>query len=196
MEERFVAIQNQAIEEILNLVEEQESRLALEARQKAYRLQRFYKACRWWFAFFMLSSLIFIAQAYNNQAHSIEIDLTKIAIIESSNNPYAVNKSSGCIGLYQINPKGAMADWNQFHRTKYRRLDLFKPEVNTVIAEWYFYNRIPQMLDHYNLPVTLETVLASYNWGIGHVRRWVRNGMHFSSLPRETQNYIKKYRSM
>lgn len=122
------------------------------------------------------------------------INLWAVKQIESSGNPKAHNKGSDCRGLYQINPKGALADWNAAHPSeRYTPDDLFISTVNEKIASWYLYKKLPAYLTHYKIPVTVQTVLASYNWGIGNVKRWYRAGAVYSELPRETQNYLKKY---
>ena len=116
------------------------------------------------------------------------IDLKKIVQIESSGNPLAHNSGSGAAGLAQITPI-ALQDWNKMNPSEqYLYNHLFNPQVNIKIANWYFNNRIPQMLKHYNMPVTLDNVLAAYNSGIGNVIK--------KRLPKETVDYIKKYRSM
>ena len=118
------------------------------------------------------------------------IDMLKIRQIESSNDPSAVNPRTGAIGFYQIMPKGkrgALDEWNQFHpKQTYQDKDLYEPNINYNIANWYMNKRIPQMLKHYKIPDTLENRLASYNFGIGNVKSG-------NPLPTETTNYIKKY---
>lgn len=118
------------------------------------------------------------------------IDMLKIRQIESSNDPSAVNPRTGAIGFYQIMPKGkrgALDEWNQFHpKQTYQDKDLYEPNINYNIANWYMNKRIPQMLKHYKIPDTLENRLASYNFGIGNVKSG-------KELPTETTNYIRKY---
>ena len=45
----------------------------------------------------------------------------------------------------------------------------------------------------YDIPDTIENRLICYNWGIGNLRKKVRNRSNY--LPKETINYIKKYKS-
>lgn len=116
------------------------------------------------------------------------INLDHIKDIESSGDPLAFNRYTKARGLYQITPI-ALEDWNQNNKMKrYSRDDLFNPKVNHEIADWYMNHRIPQMLTSYKKPVTVDNILASYNFGIGHV---VDN----APLPKETKDYIKKYYS-
>jgi len=58
----------------------------------------------------------------------------RIVFLESTNRPYALNRSSNCYGLFQINMTGVMGD---DRRTKYglkRNEDLFNPLTNAKIA--------------------------------------------------------------
>ena len=119
------------------------------------------------------------------------IDLRVIKTIESDGDPRAVNVATGCYGLYQIS-EICLKDFNQCHQSHYAIKDLFRPAVNEMVASWYF-GRIKEMLASYGVPVNLTTLVASYNWGIGHVAGWAKKGMRFEELPVETRRYITKY---
>ena len=121
----------------------------------------------------------------------ITIDLNVIKTIESEGNPRAVNIATRCYGLYQIS-EICLEDFNQTHQTRYAVKDLFEPKINEMIASWYF-GRIKEMLRFYDIPITLTTLIATFNWGIGHVRAWYAKGMRTEGLPAETRGYIKKY---
>lgn len=120
----------------------------------------------------------------------MDISLDFIQQIENeSNDPNAFNKKSQARGIYQITPI-CLEEWNNFNKSeKYKEDDLFKPEVNKKIADWYLHKRIPQMLTSFKKPITLENVLTSYNAGINYV---VKN----KPLPTETTDYIKKYKKL
>lgn len=124
----------------------------------------------------------------------IVINLEAIKMIESGGNPAAVSKDTKCYWLYQIS-EICLNDFNEAHHTRYTIEDLFKPDVNQLIASWYF-KKIGALLCYYNITVSLATIIASYNWGIGHVRQWVKRGMKFEQLPSETRCYIKKYEAL
>lgn len=127
-----------------------------------------------------------VAAINPEQTQQPMINLDHIKDIESGGDPLAFNKHSKARGLYQITPI-ALEEWNNFNKKKrYSRDDLFNPKVNEEIASWYMQKRIPQMLTHYKKPVTVDNILASYNFGIGHV-------VDDSPLPQETKDYIKKY---
>lgn len=106
---------------------------------------------------------------------------------ESGGNPNAVS-NKGAIGKMQI-MASALKDYNDVHKTNYRKQDLFDGDLNEHIGTWYLQKRIPAMLGKFKIPVNRETVLASYNGGIGRVVNNYRQG---TKLPEETRNYIKQ----
>lgn len=123
------------------------------------------------------------------------IDMHAIMLIESGGNPYAINYETECYGLYQIS-KICLKDINQIKKGWYSVDDLLNPKINTYIAHWYFFERLPQLLKHYKIPITEITLIASYNWGIGNVVKWYKKGAHLMEFPSETINYIKKYKKL
>lgn len=112
--------------------------------------------------------------------------------IESRGNPLAYNKHSQARGLYQITPI-CLKEYNIYNNTDYSLNDLFNPNINKEIAKWYLTKRIPQLLRHYGIPINTLTVIASYNWGIGEIKRWYKSGANFDKLPRETRRYYVRY---
>ena len=142
-----------------------------------------------------------------------EIDISKIIQIESSGNPNAYNKSSGAIGLMQITPV-CLEDWNTFKSGKmygeiarcnkndcenytlfeyYNLGDLYNPTINVKIGTWYINERIPQMLEAFDIPDTVENRLIAYNFGVGNLRKYLEGE---KKLPKETKNYILKYKRL
>jgi len=119
-----------------------------------------------------------------------DINMKIIESIESGGNPNAINKKSGAMGLFQIMPNGALAEWNNFNpKEQYSDRDLFNPEVSTKIASWYMNKRIPSMLKTYKIPDTIDNRLIAYNFGIGNLKSG-------KPLPSETINYLKKYKGI
>ena len=123
-----------------------------------------------------------------------EIDIQAIISIESSGNPHAYNAKSGAIGLMQIT-EICLDEFNAFAFADniYGLGDLYNPPVNIMIGTWYINERIPQMLKHYRIEDTIENRLISYNFGIGNLRKYLKGEV---KLPKETRNYIKKYRRL
>lgn len=114
-----------------------------------------------------------------------EIDLSRIAQIESSGNPLAFNSRSKARGLYQITPI-CLKEYNSFHKAKYGPQDLFNPKVNEQIASWYLNVRIPKMLRYFGRADTTENRIICYSAGISYV-------VSGKPIPSETKQYLKKY---
>jgi len=131
-------------------------------------------------------------------AYAAEINLEIIKQIESSGNPHAYNKRSGATGLYQITPI-CLEDYNQFHPRplctppistcerfwEMHMTEMYNPEKNYLVANWYMNTRIPQLLKHFKHLDTVENRLVSYKCGIDCVGK---------KLDKETRKYINKYK--
>ena len=124
----------------------------------------------------------------------MKLNLEAIGKIESSGNDKAFNKKSGARGLMQITPI-CLEDYNLAHPKEepFTLMDLFDKAVSLEIAAWYLEKRIPQILKASQVPVTLETVIASWNWGPKNAIGWHKAGGVVKDLPRETRNFITKY---
>jgi hypothetical protein len=124
------------------------------------------------------------------------IDVYRIVEIESSGNPLARNRRSGARGLMQI----MEGTWNEItNRLGYDWSfnEAYDAEKNMTIGNYYMNTEIPRLLSHFNIPDTIETRLAAYNWGIGNLNDiYKRYGEGWiNHIPSETENYIKKYRN-
>jgi len=124
----------------------------------------------------------------------VTIDMGAIIQIESSGNPTAVS-SAGCRGLCQI----AEGTWNECCERLGKdwdwKTDGFDPGINRLVGNYYMNTRIPQMLDHYKVPDTVNMRLAAYNWGIGNLlQAYLEYGAHWPAYtPKETRDYLTKY---
>lgn len=116
-----------------------------------------------------------------------EMNLDALAMIESSNNPKAVNRDEGSYGLFQISPI-ALRDFNQQVGVKHTVKDLMRETTNAHIAIWLLEVRIPELLKHYKKPITTRSVLISFNCGVGCLDR--------KKLPKTTRDYLAKYRRL
>ncbi|MFW5847274.1 MAG: lytic transglycosylase domain-containing protein [Nanoarchaeota archaeon] len=129
-----------------------------------------------------------------NSSEEIEIDYRLIEEIESSGRTNIQNPKSKATGLMQITPV-VIREWNEFNRNNsYTLEDMKIPEKNREVGRWYLEKRIPQMLNSYGLKDNLKNRLASYNWGIGKVKKM--GGIkkdNLSEIPKETRDYIQKY---
>lgn len=133
-----------------------------------------------------LATIIFIGGCIaGRKAFADQIDLKKIAQIESSGCKYKNGDSGSSIGCYQV--KDALVEWNQFHpKQQFSKRQMLDDDLCFKVADWYLNKRIPQMLRAFKKPVTTRNILISYNAGISYV---VKN----KSLPKITIAYLKKY---
>ncbi|MCP3686070.1 MAG: lytic transglycosylase domain-containing protein [bacterium] len=138
--------------------------------------------------FSILWALLFISLCDANS-----IDVVKICIIESSYRPDAHNIATNARGIMQIT-KPCLTDYNMYNVNKqYSMDDMFKVAPNVVVGTWYLNKRIPELLRHYEIKDSKNNRLMCYNWGIGNVVKHYREG---KSVPRETLDYIEKYRRL
>ena len=118
----------------------------------------------------------------SKQPYSTDQLLQALISAESSGNPRA-KSNKGAQGLMQITSP-ALTDYNTYQKSTYSMDDMYDSNINKQVGTWYLGSRIPQMLQTYKLPDTLENRLWAYNAGIGNVRKGIK--------PKETQVYIDK----
>ncbi len=143
----------------------------------------------------VLAILIFVALSCTVQtpARASEdfVNMDIIKQIESSGNPYAYNLISHAKGLYQITPI-CLQEYNDWlegtGRTPIKEKELFDPQINEMVADWYINFWIPHALADYHKPYTIENTLIAYNAGI----RAVVKGY----CPKETRQYVKRYKQL
>jgi len=119
----------------------------------------------------MVLLLAFFSLGFSNPA----VDLDAIKTIESGGVQRSFNKASEAAGLYQLTPI-ALKDYLYYSKDGGRE-----------IAEWLLAVRYPQILRSIGKPVTVDNLLICYNAGCGYVGK---------NLPKETVNYIKKYKEL
>lgn len=97
------------------------------------------------------------------------------------------------IGLMQILPSTGEWAAERIKLDDYEEEQLFDSEVNIQMGCWYL-----GFLDS-QFPDSRELILASYNGGIGNVKKWLANkeyskdGKKLDHIPfRETRNYVVK----
>jgi soluble lytic murein transglycosylase-like protein len=114
--------------------------------------------------------------------------LNALIMVESSNNPKAMNRYTKARGLTQITPI-AWKELVRHHGSKYKALtykkDIFTPEVARQAGEDYLYI-IQLHLKAKKIPVTLDNVLAAYVWGHDNLKR---HGLE--NAPRVVKKYIR-----
>lgn len=115
---------------------------------------------------------------------SAQIELDKIAHIESSGNPDAIGDKGNSVGLYQIS-RGLLRDFNRAHGTDYFHVEMRSPDIAERVANWAFSSYFPAILKGMDKKVTLERLIVCYSAGCGALDR--------KKLPLITQKYLKKY---
>lgn len=118
---------------------------------------------------------------------SRQIDMERIAQIESGGDPKAENRRTGARGLCQI-MKPTWEECTKLMGKDWSWEEAFDSEKNRTVADFYMNVRIPQMLKFYKIENTIENRLAAYNWGVGNL---ARKGLE--NAPQETIDYIEKY---
>lgn len=140
--------------------------------------------------------LLFIFGAFGDEILDL---IPAIVQVESGGNPNAVSKA-GAVGLMQITPQGALAEWNKYgpvqiqvtsggwieHQELLNRDDLFDPRINVIVGEWY----LRRLKDHYlKDEYTLECLLCAWNGGITRLRKL---NYDCGKMPRESKTFTKK----
>ena len=103
------------------------------------------------------------------------------ALIERESNfqPDALG-ADGEIGLLQLLPGGAIADYEQFNEAL---SDYYIIDNNLAVGSWYWGKRIPEMLRHFGHENTLRNRVIAWNWGIAHAGK--------STLPTVTASFYE-----
>jgi len=119
---------------------------------------------------------------------SIEIDLDKIWMIESSRGKNLWNEKTRARGHYQFIKstwdeciKKMKKDWDWWN-------DSMDKEKSEQVAHYYYNVEIPRLLKYYKIDDTIETRIACYSWGIRHLDK---KGIEF--IPEKTKKYIRDY---
>jgi soluble lytic murein transglycosylase-like protein len=120
----------------------------------------------------------------------INIDFSRIIQIESGGNPKA-RSWCGARGLMQVGEM-ALDDFNAANGTDYKPDDLYIPDINVAVGVWYF-AQIDKWLYQSGMKQNNFNRIIAYNWGIGNLRRWHKEGRVTKRLPIETQVYLRKY---
>ncbi|MGB9561870.1 MAG: lytic transglycosylase domain-containing protein [bacterium] len=115
-------------------------------------------------------------------------------VIESGLKPDSIS-SKGAIGIMQIMP----ATYDEIKKKLNHLKDIYDPESNIEAGAFYLSSLIRQTEKLNPHPKEIiPLALASYNWGIGNIKRLIKKLKTTSwmklldHLPEETKNYVKK----
>jgi len=73
------------------------------------------------------------------------IEMKALSEIESGGDIQAFNKKTKATGEYQIIPI-CLKDFNEQTKNSFKMKDLFEKKINSRVAKWYLFTRIPQLL--------------------------------------------------
>lgn len=120
--------------------------------------------------------------------------LLVLALIKAESNfKEDITSKKGAMGLMQITPETAQWCAKKMGLENFDTSMLYIPEINIKIGVWY----INYLTEHFNGNIT--SAVASYNAGIGNVKKWLeteehtQDGENLTSIPfGETDSYVKK----
>ena len=127
----------------------------------------------------------------------VKINIDKIYQIESSGGKNLYNEESGATGPFQF-MKPTWEEMVKRMRKNWNWADVMDYNKSRQVADYYYNIRIPELLRYFNIPDTLETRIAAYDWGIGHLNRTYKNygAEWLSYAPLETRQYVQKYNNL
>ncbi len=123
--------------------------------------------------------------------HGLDSRLVKALIYQESRfNPQAVG-TSGEIGLMQILPRGAVADWAKAMKCRPpSKNKLYEPATNLDIGCWYLARAVNRWRAYAN---GLELALAQYNAGPTRAGEWKPETLDGPVIDRITIPSTRKY---
>ena len=123
--------------------------------------------------------------------YGLDSRLVKAVIFEESHFKANEIGKAGEIGLMQIMPKLAAADWARAHKKAVpSRGELFSPELNLEIGCWFLRDGLERFKDY---DCALELALARYNAGLKRARKWAPEDKKAPVLDRITISSTRKY---
>ena len=131
--------------------------------------------------------------------HGLDSRLVRSLIYEESRfRPGAVGKA-GEIGLMQVMPNRAAADWARAHNVPVPEAGmLFSPKINLEIGCWYLSDGLRRFRDY---QAAKELALARYNAGLTRANKWkpqdktsgVIDNITIASTRKYVKNIMKRY---
>jgi len=128
-------------------------------------------------------------------AGPVVIDTDRLWMLESSQRTTVPDSPAGARGPYQF-LESTWAECTALMGVTWPwsidAADIGKAEI---VADYYINRRIPKMLNFFDLPDTIATRLACWNWGIGRVRRAIctYGPAWLSTAPAETRRFVADY---
>lgn len=133
---------------------------------------------------------------------SNKINVNIISKLESGSDRNAKNKRSGASGLCQLKKPAWEEATKSLYGKNYTKFSYEKynmnSDMNKKVSDHYYNVIIPKHLNEFEVPISKETILASYNWGSNNVKKMYRkygnNWIRYA--PYETRSYIERYKNI
>lgn len=123
--------------------------------------------------------------------HGLDPDLVRALIFQESRFDPRARGGSGEIGLMQVLPSGAAAEWARvLRRPRPSEAELFDIRLNLEIGCWYLARALRRWRD-YDAKTILA--LAQYNAGERRARAWAPADPHDGALKRISVKSTRKY---
>ncbi len=132
--------------------------------------------------------------------HGLPPELVRAVVFQESRFNSRCRGKKGEIGLMQVMPSGAVADWARVHKVREPGEDeLFDPKMNLEIGCWFLGRALRRWQGYRDC---YELALAQYNAGESRANRWKPEKRAGAVLPRitipGTRHYVmqimKRYR--
>ena len=133
--------------------------------------------------------------------HGVPSQLVRALVFQESRFAPDARGGKGEIGLMQILPRGAVADWARYHKVPLpTERELFEPAKNLEIGCWYLGVALRRWKEY---KCSVELALAQYNAGGSRAKKWKPDTTDGEMLSRVTLpgtkryiiNIMKRYRS-
>lgn len=123
--------------------------------------------------------------------HGIDPLLVRAVVFQESRFDEECRGSKGEVGLMQILPRGAAADYVLHHKiSPYSLRALKKPKLNLEIGCWYLSKALARWEGH---PDQLPLALSQYNAGESRAAKWAADKRSPGQYPiRSTRIYVKR----
>ena len=123
--------------------------------------------------------------------HNIPMALVRAVIRRESRFVADTRGSKGEIGLMQILPSGAGAEWARVNKCpRPTAMELYDVETNLDIGCWYLARALKRWKDYRH---GTELALAEYNAGFRNVRKWAPKDRNAEVIPRIGFRGTKEY---